>query len=49
MADARRLRLTIEWDDDGSPDYIDGQEAGYLAFINGLTDLGVEVIDEQTV
>ena len=45
----RRLRLVIEWDDDGEPDYIDGQEAGYLKFVNALTNLGIEVIDETEV
>lgn len=49
MADARTLRLTIEWEDDGTPDYVDGEEAGYLAFVNGLSHLGAEIIDEQTV
>lgn len=50
MADARRLRLVVEWNDDGSPDYDEhGNEGGYLAFINGLLNLGVEIIDEETV
>lgn len=49
MAAARRLRLVIEWDDDGTPDYVDGEESGYLAFVNGLSSLGAEVIDETTV
>lgn len=50
MAAARRLRLVIEWDDDGSPDYDEsGEESGYLAFVNGLSSLGAEVIDETTV
>jgi len=50
MADPRTLRLTIEWEDDGSPDYDeDGNEGGYLKFVNGLSSLGAEVIDEETV
>jgi hypothetical protein len=39
--------LTVEWEDDGEPDYVDGEEAGYLKLVTGLQNLGLTITDER--
>ena len=47
---SRTLRLEIEWEDDGEPDTdANGNPAGYMAFMLGLSNLGAEVLDEREV